>query len=133
MCYKALMRTLTRIVAAMQLALIFPAALFLTAVLVGAGDAPQYDLARIAQRIVMWYSARMWTLWLLLLALPFAVLISGSLTLVRTWDRDVEPPRAARQSLATMIPAPLAALFVAGTTLTSAGILAIVVLHMLAN
>ena len=126
------MRTVTRIVAAMQLALIFPAALFMTAVLVGAGDA-QYDLARIAQRIVMWYSARMWTLWLLLLALPFAVLISGSFTLVRSWDRDVELPRAARQSLATMIPAPLATLLVAGTTLTSAGILAIVVLHMLAN
>jgi hypothetical protein len=133
LCYKALMRTLTRVVAAMQLALIFPAALFMTAVLVGAGDAPQYDLARIAQRIVMWYSARMWTLWLLLLALPFAVLVSGAVTLVRSWDRDVELPHAARRSLATMIPAPLATLFVAGTTLISAGILAIVVLHMLAN
>jgi hypothetical protein len=127
------MRTLTRIVAAMQLALIFPVALFLTAVLVGAGDAPQYDLARIAQRIVMWYSARMWTLCLLLLAMPFAVLISGGVMLVRSLDSDVELPHAARQSLATMIPAPLATLFVAGMTLTSASILVIVVLHMLAN
>ena len=131
LCYKALMRTLTRFVAAMQLALIFPAALFMTAVLVGAGAAPQYDLARIAQRIVMWYSARMWTLWLLLLALPFAVLASGAVMLLRSWNRDV--PHEARQSLATVIPAPLATLLVAGTTLTSAGILAIVVLHMLAN
>lgn len=104
------MRILARLTAATQLALIFPAALFMTAVLVGAGDAPQYELARVAQRIVMWYSARIWTLWLLLLALPHGV----------------------RQSLAT-IPAPVATLFVAGTTLTSAGILAIVVLHMLAN
>ena len=126
------MRTLTRVVAAMQLALIFPAALFLTSVLVAAGDAPQYDLARIAQRIVIWYSARMWTLWLLLLALPFAVLVTGCTTLLRSWNHDVELPHAARQSL-SMIPAPLATLFVAGTTLTSAGILAIVVLHMLAN
>ena len=125
------MRTLTRFVAGVQLALIFPAALFITAVLVGAGKAPQYDLARIAQRIVMWYSARMWTLWLLLLALPFAVLASGAVMLLRSWSRDV--PHEARQSLATMIPAPLATLLVAGTTLTSAGILAIVVLHMLAN
>ena len=131
LCYKVLMRTLTRFVAAMQLALIFPAALFITAVLVGAGKAPQYDLARIAQRIVMWYSARMWTLWLLLLALPFAVLASGAVMLLRSWSRDV--PHEARQSLATMIPAPLATLLVAGTTLTAAGILAIVVLHMLAN
>ena len=111
LCYKALMRTLTRFVAAMQLALIFPAALFMTAVLVGAGAAPQYDLARIAQRIVMWYSARMWTLWLLLLALPFAVLASGAVMLLRGWNRDVPPE--ARQSLATMIPALLATLLVA--------------------
>ena len=130
--YKALVRTLTRVVAAMQVALIFPAALFMTAVLVAAGETPQYDLARIAQRIVIWYSARMWTLWLLLLALPFAGLITSCATLRRSWHHDVELPHAARQSLA-VIPAPLATLFVAGTTLTSAGILAIVVLHMLAN
>ena len=127
------MRTVIRLVTAMQLALLLPAALFMTAVLVSAGDAPQYDLARIAQRVVMWYSARLWTLWLLLLALPFAVLVSGAVTLARLWDRDLELPRAARQSLATMVPAPLATLFVAGTTLTSAGILVIVALHVLAN
>jgi len=79
------MRTVIRLVTAMQLALLLPAALFMTAVLVSAGDAPQYDLARIAQRVVMWYSARLWTLWLLLLALPFAVLVSGAVTLARLW------------------------------------------------
>jgi hypothetical protein len=126
------MRILTRLTAAMQLALILPVALFMTAVLVGAGDAPQYDLARVAQRIVMWYSARMWTLWLLLLVLPFAALITGCATLVRSWNHEVGLPHGVRQSLAT-IPSPLTTLFVAGTTLTSAGILAIVVLHMLAN
>jgi hypothetical protein len=126
------MRILTRVTAAIQLALILPAALFMIAVLVGAGDAPQYDLARVAHRVVMWYSARMWTLWLLLMALPFAVFITGCATLVRSWNHDIELPHGVRQSLAT-IPAPLATLFVAGTTLTSAGILAIVVLHMLAN
>ncbi|HXF25863.1 MAG TPA: hypothetical protein VN610_01250 [Bryobacteraceae bacterium] len=124
------MHSLTRVIAAMQLALILPAALFMAAVLVGVGDAPQYDLARVAQRIVMWYSARMWTLWLLLLGLPFAVLVTGCATLLRRWNHDVELPHAARLA---MIPAPLATLSVAGTTLLSAGILAIVVLHMLAN
>ena len=131
MCYKAHVRTLTRLVAATQVALIFPAVLFLTAVLVGTGDPPQYDLARIAQRIVMWYEGQ-WALWLLLLALPFAVLVSGCATLRRCWHGDVELPQAARRSLAA-IPAPLATLVVAWTTLTSAGILTIVVLHMLAN
>lgn len=117
------MRTLTRLVATIQLALILPAALFLTAVLVGAGGAPQYDLARAAHRIVAWYSGRMWTLWLLLLALPSVVLVTGCATLLRS---------GVRQSLGA-IPAPLATLFVTGTTLASVGILAVVVLHMLAN
>lgn len=123
LCYKVPMCTLTRLIAAMQVALILPAALFMTAVLVGAGDAPQYDLAGVAQGVVTWYSGRMWTLWLLLLALPFAVLVTGCATLLRS---------GVRQSLA-MIPAPLATLFVAGATLASAGILAVVGLHMLAN
>ncbi len=126
------MRTLARLIAAMQLALILPAALFMSAVLVGAGDAPRYGLARLAQQIVMWYSARMWTLWLLLLALPCAVLVAGCATLLRSWNHDTELRHPARQSLAS-VPAPLATLFIAGTTMASAGILAIVVLHMLAN
>jgi hypothetical protein len=116
----------------MQLVLIVPAALFMTAVLVNAGDAPKYDLARLAQRIVIWYSGRMWTLWLLLLALPFIVLIAGCATLVATWKHDVEVLHSSRRSLAA-IQAPLATLGVVGTTLASAGILAIVMLHMLAN
>lgn len=126
------MRTLIRLIATMQLVLILPAALFLTAVLVGTGSEPQYDLAHVAQRIVAWYSARMWTLWLLLLALPLAVLVTGCATLLRSWNHNTESPHATRQSLAT-IPAPFATLFVAAMTLTSAGILAIVVLHMAAN
>lgn len=120
------MRTLTRLTATIQLALIFPAALFLTAVLVGAGSATQYDLGHVAGQIVAWYAARMWTLWLLLLALPLAALVTGCRALLRRWNPDDGP---ARRSLA----APVATLFVAGMTLLSAGILAVVVLHMAAN
>jgi len=119
------MRTLIRLVAGLQTALIFPAILFLTAVLVGTGDPPQYELARVAQGIVTWYAARIWTLWLLLLILPLAVLAAGCLTLLRGWNRDVE--------FASAGAAPVATFFVAGTTFTSAGVLAVVVLHMLAN
>ena len=126
------MRTRTRIIAALELALIFPAALFMTALVVRNLQPPQYEPAHIAQRIVIWYSGRMWTLWVLLLALPFAVLITGGATLLRDWNRDVDLHNAARQSLA-MLRAHPARLLVAATTLTAAGILAIVVLHMLAN
>jgi hypothetical protein len=126
------MRILIRLVAGLQAALIFPAILFLAAVLVGAGDPPQYELARVAQGIVTWYSARMWTLWVLLLMLPLAVLAAGCLTLLGSWNRAVDPPVAARPAVA-LLPAPVATFFVAGTTFTSAAVLAVVVLHMLAN
>jgi hypothetical protein len=126
------MRTSMRFVAATQLALVFPATLFLMAVLVGAGDERQYDLAHVAQRVVLWYSVRSWTLWVLLILLPFTVLITGLATLLRIWNHDAELPHSARQSLSTM-PAPFATLFVGGITLISAGILITVILHMLAN
>jgi hypothetical protein len=77
--------------AAFELLLILPAGLFLTAVLVGAGDRPQYELAHWAQRIVAWYAARMWTLWILLLALPIAAFVTGSGTLMRGWSETEHP------------------------------------------
>jgi len=88
-----------------------------------------YEPAYAAQRLVMWYSERMWTLWVLLLALPFIVLVTGCATLRDTWIRHVE---SARQSLA-LIHAHFATLCVAATTLAAGGILAIVALQMLLN
>jgi len=126
------MRTLTRVIAGVEIALICPAALFMTALVVRTLQPSHDEPAHIAQQIVMWYSVRMWTLWLLLLALPVAVLVTGCATLLRNWNRDVVQPQTVRRSLA-LIRDPLATLFVAATTLTAAGILAIVVLHMLAN
>ena len=105
---------LMRVVAAVQAALIAPAALFLASVLVGTGDPPQYELAHVAHRIVAAYAGRGWTLWLLLLALPGGALLSGSAALAQSGVR----------------PATLA---VAGATVAAAGILAVVVLHTLAN
>ena len=124
------MRALTRLIAATQLVLIFPAALFLTAVLVRTGGG-QYDLAHVAEQIVGWYAARMWTLWLLLLALPLAALVAGCGARLRKWSY-AEHADSAPHSLAT-ISAPAATLFVAAMTLISAGILAVVVMHMAAN
>jgi hypothetical protein len=46
--------------------------------------------AQTAQRVVMWYSARQWTLWVLLITLPFAVLVTGFVTLARNWRDDLE-------------------------------------------
>jgi hypothetical protein len=118
--------------AAAQLLLIFPAVLFMGALVVRELQPLQHEPANTAQRIVMWYSARMWTLWVLLIALPFAVLVTGCVTLARNWRDDVELPQAAQQTLAA-IHASRAMLFVAATTLTAGAVLAIVAMHMLAN
>jgi hypothetical protein len=126
------MRSQTRIIAALELLLICPSVLFMTSLVVRTLWPLQYEPAHTAHRIVMWYSGQMWTLWVLLLALPFAVLVIGCATLLLSRSRDLELPNIPRQSLAVFRAYP-AMLFVAATTLTAAAILVIVVLHMLAN
>ena len=129
---KLCMRTQPRVIAALELMLIFPAALFMTALVVRRLRPLQYEPAHTAQRIVMWYSGQMWTLWVLLLALPCAVLVTGCATLLRGWNRDAELRNPAPLSPFAIRAHP-ATLFIAATTLAAAGILAIVVLHMAAN
>ncbi len=73
---------------------------------------PQQALAGAAEQFVQWYSARMWTLWLLLLAMPMAALGIGCAAVVN----GVKPT-----------------LGIVSTTLLAGVILAIVVLHMAAN
>jgi len=123
---------MTRAVAIVQVAFILPAALFLTSVLVSVGDPPQYELAHLAQRIVAWYSGKAWTLEFLLILLPFVALVAGCTALFRNWRGEPRPEPVLRASLAS-IPAPFATLFVGWATLTSASILGVVALHMLAN
>jgi hypothetical protein len=67
----------------------------------------------------------------LLFGLPFIVLVSGCAELSR-WNRGIALPLAARQSL-VRVRERLSTLFVAATTLLAGVILAIVVLHVLAN
>jgi hypothetical protein len=120
-----------KLIATFQLALISPAALFMAALVVR-----KFTLlplaAHTAQQLVMWYAGRVWTLWVLLLALPFTVLVTGCATLPHPWRRDSGLLQIAKETLAA-VRANWATLFVAATTLTSMGILAVVVLHMLAN
>ncbi|MFY9559558.1 MAG: hypothetical protein WAQ52_04925 [Terriglobales bacterium] len=126
------MNTPKRVVAAAQLLLISPAVLFMGALVVRNLQPLQKEPAQTAQRIVMWYAVRQWTLWVLLIALPFAVLVTGCITLARNWSENVQLSQAAQQTLAA-IRADRAMLFVAVTTLTAGVILAIVALHMAAN
>jgi hypothetical protein len=127
------MNTLKRAIAAAELVLIFPAALFMTALFVRNLQPQQYEPAHTAQRIVTWYSVTPHIgLWLLLIALPFAVLVLGSGTLLRSWREEPELRDAARHTL-VLIRGHLAMLLIALATLTAGIILAIVALHVLTD
>jgi hypothetical protein len=127
------MNTLKRAIAATELVLIFPAALFMTALFVRNLQPQQYEPAHTAQRIVTWYSVTPHIgLWLLLIALPFAVLVLGSGTLLRSWGAEPELRDATRRALA-IIRGHLATLLIALATLVAGVILAIVALHVLTD
>jgi len=120
-----------RAVAAAQLLLMFPAILFMGALVARQVSPLQHEPAHTAGRIVMWYAARMWTLWALLVTLPLAVLVTGCVTLLRSWSNIPELHRT-RQGLAAMY-ADRPMLCVAMMTLTAGVVLAIVAMHMAAN
>jgi hypothetical protein len=67
-----------------------------------------------------------------LIAFPAAVFVAGSATLRSRWSADGELQQAAHHPWAA-IRAHLATLLVAAATLTAAGVLAIVALHVLTD
>ena len=116
-----------------ELLLIFPAALFMAALFVRNLQPLQYEPAHTAQQIVTWYAMRpRLGLWVLLIALPMAALVSGSGTIWHRWSTEVELRQASRQTLATLR-AHWATVLVAGATLAAGGVLAIVALHVLTD
>lgn len=110
------------LLAASELALILPAAFFLAAVVVRSIP----GVANPAHQVVMWYANRLWTLWVLLIALPFAALISGCVSLLANVDT-----RDWRSSWSAAITGPRRVIAI--ETLAAGVILSVVVLHMLAN
>ena len=120
----------TRIIAFLQLALILPAALFMASLVVRNLEPLQYEPAHTAQQIVMWYAGRLWTLWVLLFTLPCIVLVSGCVAL-RTRNRDTEQHSAPGPVASTRPHWLVRLLYV--TTVASAGVLAIVVFHVLTH
>jgi len=115
-----------------QVVLIMPAALFMASLLLRTVGALQSEPARTAQQIVSWYSERLWTLWVLLIALPLVVLGVGCAALLRGWKEDPDLRHAIRRPGAAMR-TQLATLGIAVVPLAAGGILVVVVGHMLAN
>ena len=122
-----------RTIAALEVVLIFPAALFMTALFVRNLQPQPAQPAHAAQQIVMWYaSLRGVGLWLLLITMPLAVLATGCATLASIWRRDEQLRVAARQTFAA-VRAHFATLLVAIATIGAAAILAAVALHVMTD
>lgn len=117
-----------------KLLLIFPAVLFMTALFLRNVQPEPYQPAHTAQMIVNWVSkGPVWlVLWVLLMALPLAVLVIGAATLLRSWKSDAELRQAARQMFG-IARAHLATQLIAAATLTAGAILAIVALHTITD
>ena len=109
-------------IAAAELILIGPAAVFMGALITRNLGSLQDEPARAAQQVVMWYAGRMWTLWVLLLALPITALLTGCAVLKQKWRNHTDAVQFAAQSLPIGV-----------TTIAAGSMLAIVVLDMLAN
>ena len=119
----------TGIITVTELAFIFPAALFMTALLLGNLLPLQHEPAGSAEQLLMWYAGRTWTLWVLL-ALPLIVLIIGCVALVGRWN---DATRHTGQELLSKVRWDVPTLLIASTTSAAGIILAIVVQQVLAN
>jgi hypothetical protein len=127
------MNTIKRTIAAAELLLVFPAALFMTALFVRNIQPEQYEPAHTAARVVVWFSVRRGLgLDVFLIAFPFATFVIGCATVLRSWGSDAELRQAALETLAA-VRAHLATLLIAGATLLAGGILAIVALHVVTD
>ena len=127
------MKMILRSVAALELLFVFPAVLFMTALFARSTQPLQYEPAHTAQRIVDWYAARPHMgLWVLLIALPLAVVVIGSVTLMRAWQRNKEL-RVAILGALGFIRSQAPSILIAGATAMAGGILAIVALHVLTD
>jgi len=119
----------TRVIALVELAQILPAALFMGALVVREFGPAQYEPARAAQQVIMWYAERMWALWALLLALPFTAFATGCATVWRE-EKLAEGPSATARQLLAAVGARLESALVPALTAAAGIILMIVVLHM---
>jgi hypothetical protein len=127
------MKTILRPIAAAELLLVAPAALFMTALFVRNLQPEQYEPARTAAHIVALYaSSTRIGLWLLMIAMPLLVLIVGCIALLRSWRADSALRQAAHQAI-TALRAHLAAFFIACATVSAFVILSIVALHLITD
>jgi hypothetical protein len=114
-------------IAVTEWVLVFPAALFMTAVFVQSG----FERAETARRLVGWFSTHVFLgLYIFLIAMPLAALVIGAAALLGRMRKDAELRQAVVKTLA-MARAHAWALITAGAAVMAAGILTIVAIHMI--
>ena len=119
------------VIAALALALVGPAILFVTALSIRRVPPPESEPARTAERIVAWYAAHpQLALWVLLLLLPLAAFLLGSAALLRTWGDNPKLQYWTWRALAE-IPEHWPAVSIGGATLLSAGVLVTITAHLM--
>jgi hypothetical protein len=124
--YKVIMKTIQRTIALVELLLVLPAALFMTALFLR-------EVQPLAQtgRLVDWYSQHVVLgLYVFLIAMPLAAFVIGCGIVVRGWRKDGEF-RQATVAIFTIVRKHAASLLTVGVTLLAGGILAIVAMHII--
>ena len=121
------------VVAAFALALVGPAVLFVTALFIRQLPLPDSQPTRTADRIVSWYAAHpQLALWVLLLLFPLSALVLGTAALLRTWGDNPKLQYWAWRALSE-IPEHWPAVSIVAATLVSAGLLAMIMAHLMAG
>lgn len=118
-----------RLVATLELVLIAPALVFFAAIFFR-NFFPTDNNG--AQQLVGWYAGRHWTLWTLLVALPLAVLILGSVSVLNSWKSDASL-RDDTIRAAAAVRAHLPVFVIGSATAAACILLAFVALHMILN
>jgi hypothetical protein len=127
------MNIFKRSIAATEVLLVLPAALFMTALFVRNVQPPQYEPAHTAGSVVDWFAARPFLgLDIFLIAMPFTAVLIGCATVLRCWRADADL-RQATLNIFTEVRSHLATLLIASATLTAGCILAIVALHVITD
>jgi hypothetical protein len=112
------------VIAALAMALVFPALLFVAALFLRQFRRADAAPARVAERVVSWYSAHAQLgLWVLLLLMPLAAFVLGSAALLRTWAENADLRYFSWRVLAA-IPAHWPAELVGAATVVSGYVLA---------
>jgi hypothetical protein len=119
-------------IAATEFVLLLPAVVFMSALLARSLGGLQSQTAHIAQQIISWYADRVWTLWVLLTALPLAALVIGCVTLLQN-RKGGAGAREDPGQLSAWKSTHLATSMIAAETLAAGLILAVVAVHILMN